>query len=243
MPEDALEPDLEGLQNSLGYRFADAELLRTALVHRSAPNERRELCPESNERLEFLGDAVLDLVVAHTLFERFPESPEGELTRFKATLVSEAALADIARNLDLGRHLLLGRGENETQGREKPSILADALEAVLGALFLDGGLAAAEQAVLRIFRREIATVSTRSAPRGDFKTALQEWTQAAGLGLPVYRMLGTEGPDHARHYTVAVLLKGEELAQGSAHSKREAERNAARRALAQLVETTANPND
>ncbi|MDH5526562.1 MAG: ribonuclease III [Nitrospirota bacterium] len=233
--EGVAEPDLDALQKKLGYCFATPALLRTSLVHRSAPNERGADCPESNERLEFLGDAVLDLVIACELFERFPQAPEGELTRYKATLVSETALAQVALRIGLGQHLILGRGEDETLGREKPSILSDALEAVFGALYRDGGMDAADRTIRKLFAVELKTVSDRSAPRGDYKTALQEWTQAQGMGLPSYRLVNTEGPDHAREYTVAVLLKKQELAQGTARSKREAERSAAQQALEQLT--------
>lgn len=226
----------EELEEALGYTFSDPNHLRTALVHRSAPNEFGTRYPDSNERLEFLGDAVLDLVIARELYNRFPEAPEGELTRYKATLVSETGLAEVASRIGLGHHLVLGRGEHDTQGREKPSILADALEAVLGALYLDGGMEAADHALLKLFATELDTVSDRSAPRGDYKTALQEWTQAQGLGLPSYQMLRTEGPDHAREYTVAVQLKKEILAEGTARSKREAERSAARKALEVLTQ-------
>jgi ribonuclease III len=226
--------DPAGLEKVLGYAFRDLGLLAGAVVHRSAPNERPAACPASNERLEFLGDAVLDLIIAEDLYRRFPEAPEGELTRYKASLVSELALADVARDVGLGSYLLLGRGEEETGGRDKPSILSDALEAVLGAVYLDGGVAAAEALVLRLFGDALAAVQETGAPRGDYKTALQEWTQARGLGLPAYRLEATEGPDHARRYTVVVALGGKALATGQGASKREAERLAARGALAAL---------
>jgi len=231
--------DPAGLAAALGHRFADPALLATALVHRSAPNERPGTCPESNERMEFLGDAVLDLVIAQALFERFPGATEGELTRYKASLVSEQALAEVARELKVGDYLVLGRGEEETRGRDKPSILSDALEAVFGAVYLDGGPEAAERVILGRFGRGLDTVRETSAPRGDYKTALQEWTQARGRGLPGYRLVTTEGPDHARRYTVAVSLDGAELATGNGTSKREAERLAAQAALKALVERDA----
>jgi ribonuclease-3 len=231
----------ERLEAALGHRFRDRRLLATALVHRSAPNERPDRCPESNERLEFLGDAVLDLVIAQALFQRFPAATEGELTRYKAALVSEHALAAVARGLGLGRHLELGRGEEETDGRRKPSILSDALEAVFGAIYLDGGMDAAERAILALLADPLKAVRETSAPRGDYKTALQEWTQARGLGLPAYRLLATEGPDHARRYTVAVTLEGEELATGQGTNKREAERLAAEAALKRLASGAVRP--
>jgi len=226
--------DAGALAKALGHAFRDAGLLARALVHRSAPNERPEACPASNERLEFLGDAVLDLVVADMLYRRFPDAAEGELTRYKAALVSELALAEVARDIGLGRHLVLGRGEEETGGRDKPSILSDALEAVLGAVYLDAGTAAVEAIVRRLFGDALASVEATGIPRGDYKTALQEWTQARGLGLPSYRLAATEGPDHARRYTVVATLGGKELATGQGPSKREAERLAARGALAAL---------
>jgi ribonuclease-3 len=231
----------EKLEAAIGYRFRDRGLLEKALVHRSAPNERPGTCPESNERLEFLGDTVLDLVIAQALFVRFPAATEGELTRYKASLVSELALTEVARRLGLGAFLVLGRGEEETDGRDKPSILSDALEAVFGAVYLDAGLAAAEGVILGLFGKGLDGVGETSAPRGDYKTALQEWTQARGRGLPGYRLAATEGPDHARRYTVTVALEGEELATGHGTSKREAERLAAQAALKVLVEREADP--
>jgi ribonuclease III len=219
------------LAKALGYAFRAPDLLARAIVHRSAPNERPAVYPESNERLEFLGDAVLDLVIAEALYRRFPAAAEGELTRYKAALVSELALAEVARDLGLGAYLVLGRGEEETGGRDKPSILSDALEAVLGAVYLDGGMPEAEALVLRLFGPGLSGVDQGGAPRGDYKTALQEWTQARGMGLPAYRLEAAEGPDHARRYTVVVALGGKPLASGQGPSKREAERLAARGAL------------
>jgi ribonuclease III len=233
-PDAPADADPGALAQALGYAFRDPGLLARALVHRSAPNERPAAFPESNERLEFLGDAVLDLVVADALYRRFPDATEGALTRFKAALVSELALADVARDLGLGKYLVLGRGEEETGGRDKPSILSDALEAVLGAAYLDGGMPEAEALVMRLFGPGLAVVDQTGAPRGDYKTALQEWTQARGLGLPAYRLEAADGPDHARRYTVIVALGGKPLASGQGPSKREAERLAARGALAEL---------
>ncbi|MFQ5508866.1 MAG: ribonuclease III [Leptospirillia bacterium] len=226
--------DPAALEAVLGYRFSNRALLETALVHRSAPNERRRRYPESNERLEFLGDGVLDLVIAHALFLRFPDAPEGELTRFKAALVSESGLAERALEMDLGNYLILGRGEEDTGGREKPSLLSDTFEAILGAVYLDGGMEAVEQVILERFSGPIANVREQSAPRGDYKTALQEWTQAHGMGLPAYETLSTDGPDHNLTYRVAVHLGDERMGEGIGHSKREAERSAAEAALARL---------
>jgi ribonuclease-3 len=223
------------LAKAIDYRFGSQALLENSLVHRSAPNENPESHPASNERLEFLGDAVLDLVIARALYERFPEAPEGTLTRYKSALVNEQALAALARSLHLGDYLILGRGEEETQGRAKPSILSDALEAVLGATYLDGGMAAAETVILRLFSETLDSVETTSAPRGDYKTALQEWAQANGHGLPKYQLKTTSGPDHRRIYTIAVFLGESELASGTGSSKRDAERLAAQIALEQLT--------
>jgi ribonuclease-3 len=231
--DDAKRAELEA---ALGYRFSRPDLLEHALVHRSAPNEQPERYPASNERLEFLGDAFLDLVIAHALFENHPDAPEGELTRYKSTLVSEWALAELARRLDLGKHLILGRGEEETGGREKPSLLADALEAVLGAIYVDGGMARGEAVILALFAEALESVHRRSVPRGDYKTALQEWTQSHGLGLPDYQLLATNGPDHQRTYTSGVFLGKRELARGRGTSKREAERLAARDAYLAVLE-------
>ncbi len=230
-----LAGNLAALESALGYNFADQNLLLNSLVHRSAPNEQPESYPESNERLEFLGDAVLDLIIARALYERFTDASEGALTRYKSTLVSEVPLAEVARALNLGDYLILGRGEEETRGRNKASILSDAFEAVLGAIYLDRGMDAAEGVILNLFKQELATVRERSAPRGDYKTALQEWTQSKGKGLPSYTPIATDGPDHRRMYTVAVSLDGSELARGSGTSKREAERLAAATALTELT--------
>jgi len=228
----------EQLSQALDYRFAEPALLKNALVHRSAPNEHPDIYPNSNERLEFLGDAVLDLVIARALYERFTNAPEGVLTRYKSSLVNEGALANLARGLNLGKYLILGRGEEETQGRGKPSILSDALEAVLGAIYLDGGMEAAEGVIRQLFNDRLETVAEHSAPRGDYKTALQEWAQANGYGLPRYQLKETSGPDHRRTYTLAVYLSDKEIAVGSGTSKRDAERLAARTALAQLDNDT-----
>lgn len=228
------EADPVGLETALSYTFRSSALLQTALVHRSAPNERPDAYPDSNERLEFLGDAVLDLIIAHTLYERYPEAAEGALTRYKAAIVSEWALANVAREISLGSYLVLGRGEAETKGRDKASILSDALEAVLGAIYLDGGTEAVEPAIQKLFGDALAAAHERTVPRGDYKTALQEWTQAHNLGLPAYRLLDASGPDHARIYTAAVFLDNREISRGSGPSKREAERLAAQTAFLEL---------
>ncbi len=230
---DSTSPDK--LAKALGYNFKRPELFTHALVHRSAPNEHAKEHPESNERLEFLGDAVLDMIIARELYVRFPDDAEGTLTRYKSALVNESGLAEIARQIDLGAYLILGHGEEESGGRDKPSLLSDALEAILGAIYLDGGTDAVDPVILKLFHQSLATVESRTAPRGDYKTALQEWTQANGLGLPAYRLLGKTGPDHARTYAVAVSLGDDTLAEGAGKSKREAERLAAQGALEKLT--------
>ncbi len=226
-------PALAPLEERLGYRFRDPHGLDLALTHASLAGARRR----SNERLEFLGDRVLGLALARLLIERFPDDPEGALGRRLAHLASREVLAEIARELELGRHLRLSRGEEESGGRDNPTILADALEAVLGAVFLDGGFEPAEALVRRLFA---ARVEALTAPPRDPKTALQEWAQGHGLPLPRYHLLEREGPPHAPRFRVEVRVQGlpPETAEGG--SKRAAERAAAEKLL-QRITTAETP--
>ncbi len=225
------QKELQALTRRLGYRFRNLRLLDQALRHSSFAHERPEAGP-SNEQLEFLGDAVLALTVSDLLLASFPQSSEGELSRSRAALVNARQLAALARQLDLGPHLLLGRGEESQAGREKPSLLADALEAVLAACFLDGGLKAAQKLIHRLFSPLLETQARLSWQ--DFKTALQEFTQARYKLSPSYHLLEESGPSHHRRFRVEVKLGPEPLAQGDGPSKKQAAQMAARLALERL---------
>ncbi|MFZ1863127.1 MAG: ribonuclease III [Polyangiales bacterium] len=216
------------LCGKLGHTFADTGFLLDALTHRSFKNERPDACCDDNERLEFLGDAVVGLVVTSLLFTQFPDADEGELTRRRADLVSERGLAEVAEDIGVGEAMRLGRGEERSGGRTKPRLLSSALEACVGAIYSDGGVEAAFAAAQRIFEPRLHT----SAPgRRDAKSLAQEWAQAHLGGTPSYQLVEAEGPDHAREFTVALELHGEQVATGSGRSKLEAEQGAARAAL------------
>jgi ribonuclease-3 len=227
------ERELRSLARQLGHRFKNLTLLDQALRHSSYAHENPET-GHSNERLEFLGDAVLALTVSKLLLEAFPESPEGDLSRARAALVNARQLAALARQLQLGSHLLLGRGEEQQAGRDKPSLLADALEAVLGACFLDGGLKAVAALTQGWFAPLLATLAV--LPWQDFKTELQEYTQARHKASPTYHLVLESGPGHARHFVVEVRLQDRVLAQGEGKSKKQAAQQAARLALEMLQE-------
>ncbi|MEM7435487.1 MAG: ribonuclease III [Myxococcota bacterium] len=221
---------------SLGYEFNDEGLLRDALTHRSFRNERPDLAPSDNERLEFLGDAVVGLVVASLLIEHFPSSDEGELTQRRADLVSEKGLAKVAVGLGLGQAMRLGKGEERSGGREKPRLLSSALEACLGAVYLDGGVETAFEVTRRVFESWLH----RSAPgHRDFKSRAQEWAQGHLGGTPKYEVISSDGPDHARQFVVALGLDGDQVAVGEGRSKIEAEQAAARAALLQWSQADA----
>lgn len=227
----------------LGYTFRDPSLLEVALTHRSAAHElgprgRRKLLPD-NERLEFLGDAVLSLVVSEYLWTALPDAPEGALTRARASLVQESALADAARSLGLGAALRLGKGEDRTGGREKPSLLADCLEALLGAVYLDGGLEAARACTLGLLTSALATVTSED-PR-DERSQLQELLQESQGITPTYTVTAAIGPDHARTYEVELVAGAGLRALGRGSSKKAAARDAAREALRALREGRDGP--
>ncbi|MDF3074970.1 MAG: rnc [Alphaproteobacteria bacterium] len=220
------------LLKALGHRFADAALLDEALTHRSAVDrKRRAKFAHGNERLEFLGDRVLALVVAEMLQEQFPSDSEGELAKRHAALVKASVLADVARELGLGEHLLLADNERASGGAAKPTILADACEAVLGALYRDGGLTAATKFVRKHWQSRLEAAIK---PPADAKTVLQEWAQGRGLNLPEYREIGREGPAHAPKFAVEVMVQERTPARGIGRTKREAERDAATKLLAEL---------
>ncbi|MFA5110285.1 MAG: ribonuclease III [Desulfobaccales bacterium] len=221
--------ELEKLAQRLGYSFKNLGLLDQALRHSSYAHENPETGP-SNEQMEFLGDAVLALAVSTMLLERFPQSSEGDLSRGRAALVNARQLAGLAKQLDLGSNLLLGRGEERQEGRQKPSLLADALEAVLAAVYLDGGLRAAAA----LTQSWLSPLLESTLPCQDFKTSLQEFTQARYKVSPSYNLTAESGPGHARHFQVEVRLNDVPLAQGEGRSKKQAAQRAARRALEML---------
>ena len=224
---------IAALSRTLGYSFTDPLLLRAALIHTSYVNERPGRGLESNERLEFLGDAVLGVVVAHRLFELRPESPEGELTVMRAWLVRQSTLARWARQLDLGPHLLLGRGEARGGGRDRPALLSRGFEALIGAIYLDRGLDAARDVLLPFIDQDIqAGFSPQRVV--DAKSRLQQVTQARFESTPVYSLVDHSGPGHAPVFVVEVKAGPEVNARGSGHSKRAAQQAAAHAALQQL---------
>jgi ribonuclease III len=225
-PPPARRQELEGLARRLGLCFRNFGLLDQALRHSSYAHDNPGSGP-SNERLEFLGDAVLALSVSALLLARFPESSEGEMSRGRAALVNARQLAALARRLGLGAYLLLGRGEEGQAGREKPSLLANALEALLGAIYLDSGL----EAVSRLTECWFSPLLATGLPGQDFKTSLQEFTHARYKAPPDYRLMSESGPGHARHFQVEVRLQDRPLAQGEGRTKKEAEQRAACRAL------------
>ena len=218
-------------ERALGVRFKDAGLRRMSLTHRSYAFEQDSTV--TNERLEFLGDAVLGLVVTDLAFARFPDLPEGELAKLRAATVNMLTLADIARELGLGKEILLGKGEELSGGRDKTSILADAMEGVLGAVYLDRGLPAARSLIERLFWPRMAAYARGEGDR-DYKTGLQELA-AQDLGaIPQYRVI-EEGPDHAKEFTATVYIGGETYGSGEGRSKKEAEQRAAREAYDRLM--------
>lgn len=223
--------DLKTLEEKLGVTFKDRAMLVNALVHSSYVNENPG--DTSNERLEFLGDAVLGLVIAEKLYEALPRAVEGELTQKRAALISRESMTRLARNIGLGEYLLLGRGEESTNGRSKAANLSGAIEAVIAAVYLDRGLEAARKAILGLMHEEITRV-TLAAKEIDYKSELQELTQARGQGTPVYRPAGETGPDHERVFTIDVLIEGKLRATGTGKSKKIAEMQAAQEALESL---------
>ena len=226
--------DLDTLRRAINVEVADDSLLLRALVHRSALNELPDLRDlGSNERLEFLGDSVLAFIIADHLYRALPDAPEGTLTEMRAAIVREVALAEVATRLDLGRQLILGRGEDESGGRSRSRLLASAFEAVLGAIYLDQGLEAARSFALQMLSRRIEDALSGS-PLKDAKSRLQEAAQAVTGVTPAYDLVSAAGPDHAPRFEVAVTLADRVLATGVGGSKQEAEEAAAREALARL---------
>ena len=222
---------LRRLEQALGTRFRDRRLLEAALTHRSYAFERETGI--TNERLEFLGDAVLGLVVTDLAYRSFPDLPEGELAKLRAATVNMTTLADVARELGLGEEIFLGRGEEQSGGRGKTSILADAMEAILGAVYLDRGLKASWRVIEHLFWPRMAAYARGEGER-DYKTALQERAAQDIGSVPQYR-IREEGPDHAKEFTATVLLAGKPFGTGRGRSKKEAEQRAAREAFDRLT--------
>ena len=221
---------MKSLEEKLGYDFRDRALLENALTHSSRANESRGAL-QSNERLEFLGDSILGMIVADHLYRNHPDLPEGDLTRIRAALVCEESLVEVARALHLGEYLRLGKGEEAGGGRNRPSIQADAVEAVLAAVYLDGGIGSARKIVQRyILNREAAGL----AKPHDYKTALQELVQRESGQVLQYHLTGEEGPDHDKRFFVEVTLSGAPIGAGQGRSKKEAEQMAAKAAIEKL---------
>ena len=216
------------LTQTLGYSFNDVGLLRQALTHRSAQGT-------SNERLEFLGDAVLDIVVSEVLFHTLPDAAEGDLSRLRASLVRDTTLADIAADLGVGDHLILGSGERKTGGHRRQSILADALEALFGAVYLDSDFDTSANLIRRVFAEKLDDLPHADDLR-DPKTRLQEWLQARGEAPPEYELVNVSGKAHQQHFEVRCLVPGQEPASGEGRSRRSAEQQAARHMLGKLTE-------
>ena len=228
-----LRDEFEALQQTIGYRFRDRGLLEHAMTHTSRANEDVSGGVRDNESLEFLGDAVLGFLIADLLFNEFPEHDEGQKSKIKAAMVSTATLGRLAERLSLGEHLLLGRGEEKTGGRQKQALLADSYEALIAAIYLDGGIEHARAFVVREFAALVDEARVGTAGQ-DYKSALQELVQSRNEPLPEYRLIGTVGPDHRKLFQVEVVVNGGPVADATGTSKKEAEQEAARLALERL---------
>ena len=222
---------IKDLEEAIGYRFHNISLLQNALTHSSFANERWHNSLLSNERLEFLGDSILGMLVAEYLYRNFPDRPEGELTRMRADMVCEKTLASVAARIHLGDHLMLGHGEEQGGGRSRDSILADAVESVIAACFLDGGIEAAQKFIRSFILVEVPVSQMHNT---DYKTKLQELVQQKKNQVLSYTLTGESGPDHDKHFTVAVSLNGGMVGQGEGRSKKRAEQEAARAAIRNL---------
>ena len=222
---------IKDLETAIGYQFQNIQLLQNALTHSSYANERWHNSLLSNERLEFLGDSVLGMLVAEYLYHTFPDRPEGELTRMRADMVCEHTLATVANKIGLGNHLMLGHGEERLGGRSRESILADATESVIAACFLDGGLEAAARFVKKYILVEVPVTRLNNV---DYKTALQELVQQKKNQVLSYTLVGQSGPDHDKQFDVEVSLNGSVVGKGSGRSKKRAEQMAAKAAMEKL---------
>ena len=222
---------IKDLEAAIGYKFKNITLLQNALTHSSYANEHWHDSLKSNERLEFLGDSILGMAVAEFLYKNHPDRPEGDLTRMRADMVCENSLAEIARKINLGEHLLLGKGEEQSGGRNRPSILADAVESVIAACFLDGGMAPTEYFIRSFVLCNVPVITMKNI---DYKTTLQELVQQKKNQQLVYSLVGESGPDHDKQFLVELTLNGEVVGKGAGTSKKRAEQDAARVALEAL---------
>ncbi|MBN2033494.1 MAG: ribonuclease III [Deltaproteobacteria bacterium] len=234
MDETASHKELKELGLKLDYDFTSPEFLVEALRHASYVNEAGTAEIRDNERLEFLGDAVLSLAVSDILMDAFPEAKEGQLSKWRASLVNERVLFGLARDLDLGSYLLLGKGEELSGGRKKPSILADALESLLGAVYLDGGFGAAKETIKKLLVQSIRDLEEIGQVE-DFKSLLQELTQETYKSRPEYFLIGDSGPAHDKKFKVSLQIQGKIVAEGEGKSKKEAEQRAAKEAFSCLI--------
>jgi ribonuclease-3 len=233
-----LSQEFDALEARIGYRFKDRGLLEHALTHKSKAHEDPSGGVADNESMEFLGDAVLGLVVAEALFRSFPKYNEGQKSKIKANLVSTAALAEMAEGLGLGDHMILGRGEEKTGGRRKPALLADTCEALIAALYLDGGFETARAFIVRELAPHLEEARQSGYFGRDHKSRLQERAQSLGRSLPLYRVAAETGPEHRKLFAVQVLVDDEVLAEGEGRTKKDAEQEAARLALGRLADTS-----
>ena len=222
---------ISDLETAIGYRFRNISLLQNALAHSSYANERWHNSLMSNERLEFLGDSILGMTVADHLYRNFPDRPEGELTRMRADMVCEKTLAAVADRIGLGQHLLLGHGEEQGGGRGRASILADAVESIIAACYLDGGFESAAEFICRFI---LCDVPVKQLHNVDYKTTLQELVQRKKNQVLTYKLTGESGPDHDKQFVVEVSLNGKAVGEGTGRSKKKAEQAAARVAIETL---------
>lgn len=229
--------DLGLLEAALALTFQNQSYLTQALTHKSYLNESRGKGLQDNERLEFLGDAVLDLIISDALIFHFPKATEGELSKMRAKIVSEQALATVAHQIQLGSYLFFGKGEEKTEGRQKISLLANAMEAVIAAIYLDQGFGIARETALKLFAPRI-TELTQSEALFDYKTALQEFCQSRFETLPIYHLVGESGPDHQKTFEVTIEIRSVFYERGTGKSKKEAEQRTAQKTLRQLQKIT-----
>ncbi|MBU4485093.1 ribonuclease III [bacterium] len=230
---------VKDFEKRLKYKFKAKILLKRALTHKSYANENHMPALEHNERAEFLGDAVLELSISHLLMEAFPSHPEGDLSKLRAAIVNEQQLAEVAQDIELGNYLFLGKGEDQTGGREKPSLLSDALEAVLGAIYMDRGFKKAKKVIANHFKNIIEIVGADDFIK-DYKTRLQEESQGHFKAIPYYKLIREIGPDHNKTFEVNLFIKNKLYGIGQGTSKKMAEQSAAKEALEKILKRTIN---